>query len=139
MAKKKRKSLAAVVEDCAVLLQKLVRLKAADSNGYVKCVTCPDVDHWKNMQGGHFISRNHTATKLMEENIHPQCKGCNAFRMKDSLCVLTYEEYMIDMYGHDEVEAMKQAARLPYKHDRVQLEAWIPELREQIRELEAQL
>ena len=56
--KKKTKSIAKLVDEAAVLLQLLVRLKAADDNGYVKCRTCDSVMHYKDgMQGGHFISR----------------------------------------------------------------------------------
>jgi hypothetical protein len=37
---KKTKTIAKEVDDVAKLMQKLVRLKAADDNGYVKCCTC---------------------------------------------------------------------------------------------------
>ena len=78
MIKKKKKSIAKQVEEVAVLVQKYVRLKAADDDGWVSCVTCGDRRQWNDqMDGGHFIERSYLATKLMEENIHPQCKTCN--------------------------------------------------------------
>ena len=107
---RKRKTLAQEVEAAAVLLQRLVRLKASDDTGYAVCVTCDSTCHYKEMDGGHFISRNHKSTKLLEENIHPQCKGCNGFRMKDSLTVLRYRNYMVDMYGEDSVKELEQKA-----------------------------
>ena len=72
---KKLKTVAKLREEAAVLLQKLVRMKAADENGLAECVTCGKRQHYKEMDGGHFISRKWTATKLVEENVHPQCKG----------------------------------------------------------------
>ena len=62
-------SYARLVDEIAKKLQKLVRLKAADENGMVKCWTSGESRHWKEMQGGHFISRKHQRTKIMEENI----------------------------------------------------------------------
>ena len=37
---KKTKPIGKLVDDCATLTQKLVRLKAADKHGICKCVTC---------------------------------------------------------------------------------------------------
>jgi hypothetical protein len=82
MAKRKKATVAQEVEKAAKLLQRYVRLKASDDNGYCQCVTCGKVDHYKAMQGGHFYSRRHTVFKLFEENIHPQCPACNVYGMK---------------------------------------------------------
>ena len=49
------------------------------NNEICTCVTCGVQDHWKNMDCGHFISRNHKATKFNESNVAPQCKKCNRF------------------------------------------------------------
>lgn len=46
----------------------------------VKCITCSHVDHWKNMDCGHFMSRRHKATKFSENNNSCQCKGCNGLK-----------------------------------------------------------
>ena len=72
MAKKKPPTIAQEVEKTAVDLQKLVRLKAADDDGMVSCVTCGVSRKWNDeMQGGHFFERGRTATKLLIENCHP--------------------------------------------------------------------
>ena len=41
MAKRKKLTIAGEIEKAAVTMQKLVRMKAADDNGYVSCITCP--------------------------------------------------------------------------------------------------
>jgi 5-methylcytosine-specific restriction endonuclease McrA len=57
-----------------------IRQRNADKNGVVVCVTCGKVDHWKNMDAGHFISRKHLSTRWHDDNVQVQCKGCNVFR-----------------------------------------------------------
>ena len=69
MAKRKKSTISQEVEKAAKLLQRLVRLKASDDNGYCQCVTCGKIDHYKNMQGGHFMPRGRTVFKLFDENI----------------------------------------------------------------------
>jgi len=77
LAKRKSKTIAKLVE-AAEAIQLYVRMKYADDNGYVSCVACGTTRHYKDrVQGGHFISRKWLATKLLEENIHPQCAYCN--------------------------------------------------------------
>ena len=61
MAKRKPPTISQEVEKAAVLLQRLVRLKAANENGYCTCVTCGVIKKWNDeMQGGHF--RNEVRT-----------------------------------------------------------------------------
>jgi hypothetical protein len=135
----KKRTLAQEVEAVAVMLQKLVRLKAANENGFAHCVTCGVFKHWKELQGGHFISRVHKSTKLLEENVHPQCQGCNAFRMKDTLFVLAYRRYMVEMYGEDEVTRMEQLARQTKKFTRAELAEIKADLKAQIKQHEDRL
>jgi hypothetical protein len=103
MAKRKKSTVAQEVEKAAKLLQRLVRLKASDDNGYCQCVTCGKIDHFKNMQGGHFYSRKHIVFKLFEENIHVQCPACNQWGMKTTKIQEAYRIYMEDAYGVSEL------------------------------------
>jgi len=110
-------------------LQKLVRLKAADDNGYVKCVSCGTMEHWSEMQGGHFIAKgNSSYWALQEENVHPQCPACNLYGMKYGTAANNYTLWMLDYYGRDFVEQMEQdkrKVRKLYKSDYLDmLEDW---------------
>ena len=128
---KKLKTVAKLREEAAVLLQKLVRMKAADENGLASCVTCGKRQHYKEMDGGHFISRKWTATKLVEENIHPQCKGCNQYasgRHDD------YSLYMVDTYGIEMVRELNDKKRELCKQNRIELEDIKVELKVRIAE-----
>ena len=109
---KKTKTIAKEVDDVAKLMQKLVRLKAADDNGYVKCCTCGVVRLWNDrMHGAHFIGRKKLATKIMIENCHPACASCNKFHHPTTSGVLDYRKYMIDIYDEDAVDELWALSR----------------------------
>jgi len=138
-ATKKRKTIAQEVDKAAVLLQKLVRMKAADDYGYAQCVSCGRVDHWKGMDGGHYYSRRHTRLKLFTENLHIQCKRCNML-MGDPQVHDAYRDYMIDMYGQRRLRAMKKLTYLPpKKFDRDEVIAFQQDIKRQIKEQEERL
>ena len=139
----KKKTIAKVVEDCAVALQKVVRMKAAiaeNTDGYVTCVSCGIKRHWKELDAGHYFSRGDKSVKLMEENIHPQCKGCN-IRMShgDIKVVSAYRRYMVEMYGEDFLDHLEALAWTPKKFDRAEIEELTKTLKAQIKEYESQL
>lgn len=116
-------------------LQKLVRVKAADENGYCTCVTCGKMDKWQSMDGGHFYSKGSCSYWALDErNIHPQCKGCNGFGMKYGTAAQQYTLYMIDMYGRDFVEEMEAKKRDSIKYYKKDYDEMIKEWNEQIKE-----
>jgi len=73
-----------------------IRRRDADENGYVQCVTCGKVDHWKKMQAGHFISRRHSSILFDERNVHPQCPHCNGPLHGNEI---KYKEFILKKYG----------------------------------------
>jgi len=140
-AKRKTKPLGKVVEDVAVELQKLVRLKAAlaaGRDGLAQCVTCEKWKHWKELQGGHFIERG-KAHKILEENINPQCAYCNQWGMKKASVVLTYRRWMVDMHGEKFVKELEDTKNRAVKRFRPDLEDRLKELRARNRDLAARL
>lgn len=91
------------------------------------------------MQGGHFFERNRTATKILEENIHPQCPYCNRHGMKQTGTVLEYRRYMIEMYGDGFVGDLELESKQVKKWDRGYLEEFKKDTARQIKELEEAL
>lgn len=59
---------------------KFIRLRDSDANGFCRCVTCPKILPWKEMDAGHFISREKIVTRYDEKNVHAQCPWCNRFK-----------------------------------------------------------
>ncbi len=119
---------------CLKAAQLHSRLSHADDNGYCTCVSCGVKDHYKNMDGGHYIPKGNSAYWSLEaENIWPQCKGCNGFGMKNGTASISYTMHMIDTYGRDFVDNMiatKSNVKKMYKADYVDL---LAELNEKIR------
>ncbi len=141
-AKKKLKSLPKLIEACAETLQRLVRVKAAvaaNNGGYIKCVTCGKVDHFNNLQGGHFIERGKKSVKLVEEQIWPQCQQCNAWRMKTTSGVLEYRAYMVDTYGEKFVQELIELSKQVWKPTRSEVEQIHADFKQRLAELEAEL
>lgn len=56
-----------------------IRLRDADDQGYCKCFTCHRIYHFRKMDCGHGIGRQHKATKYNEKNNASQCASCNSF------------------------------------------------------------
>ena len=132
----KQKSVPKLINEAATLTQKLVRMKAADVNGHVQCVTCGVIKHYKQMDGGHFISRTYKFHKLREENIHPQCKSCNRYfgKVHDD-----YRIYMVDMYGEEFVQWLTETKWQIQKWYRPDLLELIADLKSRIKDQEARI
>jgi hypothetical protein len=122
------------------MLQKLSRISAADDNGYCKCVCCGKLDHYKNMDGGHFIPKGSSSRWALEEsNVNPQCKGCNGFSMKHGSAEAQYTLWMIDWVGKDQVEHMLATKNDPIKFYAADYREMISDWSEQIKAHERRL
>ncbi len=116
----KQKTIAGLLEDAAVLLQKIRRIESADEFGMCACCSCGKRYHWKEMQGGHYIPRGKTATKIEEHNINPQCVSCNHFHKESAKC--GYAIWMIETYGYNYVKWLEAESRKEKKYSRPELE-----------------
>ena len=120
----KKKTYAQLKKDLDKVFSLYIRLKAADGGGFVQCVTCNVIRHYKdNMDNGHYVSRNHLSTRWYEKNCHVQCRGCNRFgngRLDEYALFLTGE------YGPDILWKLNQK-----KHEQVKF--GLPALREMIQ------
>jgi len=57
-----------------------IRRRDADNNsGYCKCISCNKPIHFSESDAGHFIGRQHLATRWDERNVNSQCRKCNRF------------------------------------------------------------
>ena len=110
MTKKKEKSLKKrLYNKCWKLMSLYSRLKFADNNGYVSCITCGQVKHYKEMNAGHL---KHGVLDYDHFNIAPQCVGCNKW---NSGRLDRYSEWLIKTYGLAEFENLCQRASMAKK------------------------
>ena len=104
------------------------RLKEADDNGYVKCVTCGHIGSYKKLHSGHFQHGLH----FIEENQHIQCPGCNTFGGgKRDL----YTLFMIDKYGREKVDELIQLKNKGRRYSQSELKELRTYYRKKVREL----
>jgi len=109
-----------------------IRLSAADDNGVVRCVTCGNYHHWKEVHCGHFIPRARKATRFDEMNCHPQCVRCNVYRHGEPDI---YRQKLIQMYGTLGVEGLENLARMGGSYDAYSLQILLDSYKEKVKQL----
>jgi len=114
------------------IFSQYIRLKASCRNGYAKCVTCGKIDHWKNHDNGHFISRAYLPTRFEETNCAVQCKFCNRYRngMPDE-----YAKYIYETYGKEEYERLRLLKHSTVKFTQADYEALIELYKQKVDDL----
>jgi len=116
------------------IFSRYIRLKNADYRGYVRCITCGVVKHWKDgMQAGHFQSISHNSTRYHDQNVNPQCVGCNIFKQG--------EQYKhgkaIDLkYGKGTAGKLERLAKKSKQFTSEELEKMIKKYRKQVKKME---
>jgi len=106
---KKQKTKRQLIKKADKLFSKFVRLKAADTNGYVQCVTCGKVMPWnKGCHAGHFIVRQWVRTRFFLLNVYPQCCHCNLFLNGN---YENFYPYLLDKIGQDGIDRLKRMSR----------------------------
>tara|TARA_S200002703_G_scaffold143832_1_gene137076 strand:- start:94 stop:492 length:399 start_codon:yes stop_codon:yes gene_type:complete len=71
-----KKSKSKLVKKLDSIFSKYIRLKHS-KKGICTCYTCGRKYEVKKIQAGHFMSRRHYSTRWDEDNVRPQCYGCN--------------------------------------------------------------
>jgi len=75
---------------------KFIRLRDSDDNGICRCITCGAFHHWKNMDCGHHVKRQHLALRFNEINCNAQCRKCNWLGQGEDV---KYKDAIIEKYG----------------------------------------
>lgn len=99
-----------------------VRQKYADETGQAECYTCGKFDQWKNLQCGHFVSRNNSATRYDLDNLRVQCAGCNVWG-RGRLNIFAAK--LLDELGTTRFKALLARGRSTHQFTRPELEAII--------------
>jgi hypothetical protein len=99
-------------KDAWDVFSEYIRRHYADDDGYVQCVTCQKTAHWKEMQGGHFLSRTHNIILFDERNVHPQCPYCNGPKSGN---ITAYQAFMLEKYGQETVDELFRLAKIQHK------------------------
>ena len=112
-----------------------IRLRDSDENGICMCFTCGLPRHWKQMDAGHGIPRQHKATKFNEQNNHAQCKGCNGFEGGRREI---YKVMMDEKYGQGTWAKMEIASKLTVKHSQFDYDTMEVYYKQEVKKLKQQ-
>lgn len=96
-----------------------IRLRDTNENGMCSCFTCGRIAHWREMDCGHGIPRQHKATKYSLLNNHAQCKRCNGFeggRQAD------YAKKVDKIYGEGTWDRLVVLSKTTVKYSRFDIE-----------------
>lgn len=126
-------SRAALIADLDYIVSRIVRLRAADERGIVKCYCCPKLDHFSMMDASHFISRSNMVSRFdIVYNVKPCCKKCNQFEHGN------LEAFAIELEKENPgiVEQLKEKSRDPFKYSIDELKGLLFDLRCKLKPLE---
>lgn len=84
--------------------QRLRRLEEANVDGLERCISCGKVLHWKEMQGGHYVSRRVEATCIEPDNVWPQCSSCNCYKAGN---YVNYRINLVKQIGEERVKRLE--------------------------------
>ncbi len=120
------------------LFSEWIRRRYADHRGFVRCVTCGAVKHWKCGDAGHFLPGRNNSILFDERGVHFQCKQCNGhFRVGTTVPDVDkkYKEFMLKEYGPEVVKELRRNKTKTKKFSRQELENLIAELKQKISTL----
>jgi hypothetical protein len=114
------------------VFSKYIRLRDADSRGYCRCITCGRSEPWKEMDAGHFVSRDRKAVRWDERNVHAQCPHCNRFRAGMQFL---HGRQIDCLHGRGTADMLMQISRARIKVSLFEVEHHIVAFREKTKKL----
>jgi 5-methylcytosine-specific restriction endonuclease McrA len=115
LKRKKLPSLAKLKRDLDKAFSRYIRLRACDGCNRGICVTCGSVVDYSAANAGHFIARQHLATRYDERNVHLQCVMCNLYKHGN---LINYTLFMQNRYGQEVVDELMRLKRTSVKLSR---------------------
>ena len=109
-----------------------IRLRDMMPGGVFRCISCGQIKPIEQADCGHYINRQHMATRFSEMNCNAQCRSCNRF---DEGNMQGYRRGLVQKYGEQRVlllEAKKYETR---KYTDFEYEALIKHYRAEIKKM----
>lgn len=117
------------------IFSEYIRLRDADNNGYIRCISCGKVVFWKDADNGHFINRKHMSLRFSETNCNAQCRACNRF---DEGNMTGYNLGMIKKYGQQVVDLLILAKNQANKISNTEYKILITHYKQKVKEIKSQ-
>lgn len=126
-----KEGLSELIDVADDLFSKVIRLSAADENGFVICYTCDIKIRWQDIQNGHYVKRGNLFLRFDTRNCRPQCEDCNKY--KDGNMAEYTRRLEAEHSGITDI--LKEEAALVYKPTRHELQAIIAECKLKLKGL----
>ena len=130
--KKRKKSRKNLIIALDRVFSKYIRTKYLRDN-FVECVTCKRRYPLKSIQAGHFMSRRHYSTRWDEENVYPQCYGCNVGKSGEQYL---FSKFIDEQYGEGYSDVLLFKSRETVKFSDFELEEMIENYTNRLKVLE---
>jgi MinD superfamily P-loop ATPase len=114
------------------IFSKYIRLRNADANGMVSCISCGKVQHWKDVDCGHFVNRKHMSLRFNEINCQTQCRYCNRFCEGDAW---NFAQGLIKKYGDGTIEKLMAAKNQSVKFTQFEIDELVKNYTKLVKEL----
>ncbi len=114
------------------IFSEFIRLRDANKDGYVRCISCGKLKHWKDVDNGHYINRKHMSTRYSEKNCNGQCRACNRF---DEGNMIGYTKGLIKKYGQGILEELEVLKFQTSKFSKFELEVLAKHYKEEVKKL----
>ena len=101
-----------IIKKLDAIFSLYIRNSYADGNGQVKCITCQRFYPIAKIQNGHFISRKNYATRWEEDNVAPQCYGCNVMQQGQQFL---FSKWIDEKYGEGYSQTILERSRKTVK------------------------
>jgi len=112
-----------------------IRLRDTEGHtkdGYFRCISCGQIKPYSQADCGHYIGRQHMATRYNEINCNAQCRFCNRFNegLKGG-----YRQGLVQKYGEDKVLLLEASQRNTAKISGFEYEEMIKHYQQKTKEL----
>lgn len=115
------------------IFSQYIRLRDADSNGYLDCITCNKTLLWKEAHAGHFVSRRVNSLRFWETNVNGQCSRCNTYGAGEQFA---YAKALDLKYGDNTANELHSRRWETHKFTIPELEVIIEEYKQLVKEME---
>ena len=132
---KRKKSRKNLIVELDRVFSKYIRTKYIRDN-FVECVTCNRKYTINKIQAGHFMSRKHYSTRWDEENVFPQCYGCNVMQQGQQYL---FSKFIDEKFGEGYSDVLLFKSRETVKFSDYEIEEMIQDYTKRLKDLEKKL
>lgn len=128
----KNSKLSTLEKKLDTIFSQFIRLRDS-RDGFVKCVSCPNIIHWKEAHCCHFVRRSKRATRWDETNCYAGCNYCNTYN--EGMHYYHLAKHINRIHGEGYTDKLIQKGNKDVKISRLEINELIEIYRLKVAEL----